>query len=551
MGQRDFILLHRLSYPPLVYLLSCFFFAIAGLKPVSALISIYVFCLVFLISLYLIGKRLGGEAGGIASMLLGLSSPYFIYFGERYFLDLPGTAMCLLCLYFLMKTEGFTKKKESVIFGITLALAQLTKWNCATFIVPPMLLILFLQCRKSLKASLTIVVSLAISAGMVFCYYLLGLASLKGENDSGGITALHYILFFSLCLAGITILEKLSKKAQPAEETPGKMPVISAIHGSLAVFIGQLPVYPFYLFGIKAYFTHFMHQKEFIASFNVNFQPVSYFLALTWAFPLALLFMAAGLVFMFFHREKLTEFMMILISLIAGYIFTIKTAPLDPRYFLTIYGLMAVLGGYWTGYLKKFSWVVVSIIALIPLSIFSNYFTGFPGLPVITRSPALVEKITPGSVLRPMPYGIMPPDRGDYHIKEVMTYINFNYSEKYRGKSPQDQIHIEQVITEKFRQFSDSNQLPQIRHDSLAFFMEYFGGRDDRFSSMDRPPEEVIKAVIRPIYIIVFYVDPEEIEEITGTLQKSSGRRAHLLCTFPIPEKRNSGLILVEPGEGF
>ena len=551
LGQRDFILLHRLSYPPLVYLLNCFFFAIAGLNPVSALLSIYVFSLIFLISLYLLGNRLGGEAGGIASMMLGLSIPYFTYFGERFFLDLPGSAICLLCLYFLLKTDGFMKKKESLIFGVTLALAQLTKWNCATFIVPPILAILLWKCRKSLKASATAIISLGVSAGLAFYYYFLGTASLKAENDTGRITILHYVIFISVCCAAIVILWKLSKKVQDSADTPEKDALSYSINGNLAIFIGQLPVYPFYLFGIKAYFTHFMHQKEFITSFNATMQPASYFFALTWSFPLALLLVSVGIIFMFFHREKLSDFGLIILSMITGYIFTIKSSPLDPRYFLTIYGLMAILGGYWTGYLKKLSWVVVGIISLMPVMIFSNYFTGIPHLPIILRSPPLVEQITPVSVLKPIPQGIMKPDNGDYRFKDLMDCIRNNYSDKYRGRSPQDLIHIELVITEGFRNFSEENHLSRIRHDSLAFALEYYGGRDDRFSSMDTIPDDVVKKVIRPVYIIVFYVNPEEIEEIRESLQKSSERASHLLCDYPIPGGRKAGVLMVEPGEGF
>lgn len=548
LGQREFALLHRLSFPPLVYLISCIFFGITGFSPLSALLSIYIFCLLFLISLYLLGERLGGAAGGIASLLLGLSSPYFIYFGERYFLDLPGAAMCLLCIYILLRTEGFNIKRESLLLGVTIGLAQLTKWNCAVFFVPPVLAVLFWKCMKSLKAAVIVIISLMISAIAAYYYYILGTDSIKAEDNTGNITILHYVIFMSVFVVGIIVLLLLSKNIQKRDDSPEKQALLSSINGSLSAFTGQLLVYPVYLFCIKAYFIHFLHQKKIIGTFNLTFEPLSFFFALTWNYPFALLLTTVGLVFVFFHKEKFLDLSLIIIAMAAGYILTVKTSSLDYRYYLTVYGLMAVMGGYWARSLRKFAWVYVFIISLIPIAVFSNYFTGIPHLPIVRGSPPLVKEITPGNILRPIPFGIMKPDKGNYHLKELIGCISDDYREKYRSKSSPDHIVIEQVITEAFEKFSQENGLPRIRHDALPFAMEYYRSRDDRFySSLRENPEETLRRVELPVYIIVYYVNPEEIYEMMDVLKTFSGRNFRQLCSYPLPGERKASVILAEP----
>ncbi len=262
---------------------------------------------------------------------------------------------------------------------------------------------------------------------MAYYYYILGITSIHVDNDYGGITYLHYIIFTSLSCIAIVILQVISKKVRKGEETPEKQALTSSINGSLAIFIGQLLVYPAYLFCIKAYFIHFQHQKEFISAFNKNFESISYFFALTWGYPLELLLVTVGLIFMIIHREKLSDLSLLIISIITGFIFTKISSPVDPRYFLTMYGLMAVIGGYWTGYLKKFSWIAVSVISIIPIMVFSNYFLGIPNLPIIDRSPPLAEEISAMTILKPFPWAIIKPDNSDYHLKEIIDCITDDY----------------------------------------------------------------------------------------------------------------------------
>ena len=543
-GNMEFAFLHRLSYPPLTYLVSCFFFMIFGLSPVTALLSQYIFCIVFLVSIYLLGEHFNNKIGGIASMALGLGIPYLLYFGERYFLDLPGAAMSLLALYFLLKTDSFKNTKMSVIFGFVLALAQLTKWNCAVFIIPSLIVLLLWNCRKNIKALGLLVFSLMISMLLAFYYYRLGMSSLTAGNDTGKITVYNYIHFLTVCSIMITgaiiLLKRLSRENEVMR---------SAVNTVLAVFIGQFFTYPVYLFGIKAYFTHFMHQKEFVVQFNRTFQPISYFLAFTWNYPLALLLTLTGLIFIFIKRDKFLDFILLLISLAAGYIFTAKSSPLDPRYYLAIYGITAVIGGYWVGWTKKAAIPITTVLLIYSTLPFTSYFFNFPQLPELKRAPALVEKISLKSLLKPVPLKPTPPDKGDYHPRDVMNTIITDYETTFKGKEPRVIIQVEQVVTQQFNEWTRKNNLPVIRRDTLAFIPEFYGQNAGQFSSRGYRPALEEKRLQHPVYFMIFHLDNEDLEEVKREISHVSSREPQVLESFDIPGERKISVIKIDADE--
>ncbi|MFA5090037.1 MAG: glycosyltransferase family 39 protein [Candidatus Omnitrophota bacterium] len=127
-------------YPPL------FFFTSASVNIifhnpnllVTRLANMLYFILL-IVSVYLIGKNVFGAAYGLLAATLVSLYPSIVGMSRIYTLDFPLTCVSAFGIYCLIKTDYFTKLRESVIFGIVLGLGILIKGQILFFIIGPFL----------------------------------------------------------------------------------------------------------------------------------------------------------------------------------------------------------------------------------------------------------------------------------------------------------------------------------------------------------------------------------------------------------------------------
>jgi len=129
-------------YPPLAYLVTLPFYLLAGPSLEAALASFFPFLLILLFSVYGTGKWLWNRQTGLLAALICLSSPMILLVTRDYLGEFPLAASVALAMYALVKSEGFTRWRESILFGFALGMGMMIKWTAWVFFLGPVLWIL-------------------------------------------------------------------------------------------------------------------------------------------------------------------------------------------------------------------------------------------------------------------------------------------------------------------------------------------------------------------------------------------------------------------------
>jgi 4-amino-4-deoxy-L-arabinose transferase-like glycosyltransferase len=141
------------AYPPIGYLSTSFFYSWLGVNLESAKLSHLPFWALLLVCLFGIGQRIGGRAGGLATLTLAVLSPQFLNFSRVYVLETPATALCALSLLLLLRSRRFASLPYALLTGLAVAAALLTKWTILPFlgfVALPSMVKAFLGSRRSL-----------------------------------------------------------------------------------------------------------------------------------------------------------------------------------------------------------------------------------------------------------------------------------------------------------------------------------------------------------------------------------------------------------------
>jgi 4-amino-4-deoxy-L-arabinose transferase-like glycosyltransferase len=125
-------------YPPLAYWIADVFYVVGqSTDPRIAVASQVPFLATLVLATYGIGARLWSGRVGVLSALFVATSPMVTSAFKDYMLDGPLVAMTALSLYLLIRTEDFSVRSYSLLFGLACGLAVLTKWSFAFAILLP------------------------------------------------------------------------------------------------------------------------------------------------------------------------------------------------------------------------------------------------------------------------------------------------------------------------------------------------------------------------------------------------------------------------------
>jgi hypothetical protein len=110
---------------------------VSGGDPDGAVLSLsIVFSTVLIFSLWILGRRLGGELAGFLAAFLGVSYPIIIEHSQIPMLDMPMTACVALVYTLFIASNRFLDRRASVYFGLALGFGMLTKENFFIFVIP-------------------------------------------------------------------------------------------------------------------------------------------------------------------------------------------------------------------------------------------------------------------------------------------------------------------------------------------------------------------------------------------------------------------------------
>lgn len=183
-------------YPPLFNFVSVPFLLMFGKHPNNANLANLIFFVILVLSVYGISKEYKNSSAGFFTILILLSFPRIISFSRTYTLDFALTAMVCLSIYFLIKAKNFTKRNETIFFGLTLALGMLTKWTFICFVIGPMIYIILSDLTRKngrkivTNAIISISIGIAISSVWYFgklagiLHKVLSVSGISGGNSS-------------------------------------------------------------------------------------------------------------------------------------------------------------------------------------------------------------------------------------------------------------------------------------------------------------------------------------------------------------------------------
>ncbi len=126
-------------YPPVYHLSALPFLSFYGFSLPSACLVNLFYLLILLWATYGIGKRLYNELTGLLSALLVSVYPFIVYMTNTFVIDLALTSMVTLGMYLYLRSEDFTKKWPSMLFGLACGTGVLVKWTYVFFLAGPLL----------------------------------------------------------------------------------------------------------------------------------------------------------------------------------------------------------------------------------------------------------------------------------------------------------------------------------------------------------------------------------------------------------------------------
>jgi hypothetical protein len=142
---------HIWIWPRLIYAVTLPVTVLFGLTPRVIIASNMIWLAVLLISLYRIGSGyLSAEAGFLSAAAASLF-PVTYGMTRGYGLDFPLMAAVALNIYWLMRTESFSRTRPSVVFGCTMGLGLLIKMQILIFLCGPILCALLLGARTACR----------------------------------------------------------------------------------------------------------------------------------------------------------------------------------------------------------------------------------------------------------------------------------------------------------------------------------------------------------------------------------------------------------------
>ena len=312
-------------WPPLAYLLTQPLYILFGVSTdVTSFTTTLWFALAILFT-YFIGRKLYGWRAGLLAAFVFSFYPAVYLQSRTYYVDMALTAMVLISLYCLLRTDAFRHRTASLVFGFALGLAALTK---NAFII------------------MTIGPALAVAA--------LALAS-------GGITAWRQLLSW-----------QPGQRLQPQAGDLAQRLLNMALAGVLVVLLAA----PWYLthLGILAFNAGEVTRDVHLANKPLIWYPLKFDEALLiWPYLLLLVGLAVGLL-------RIRRHWFVLLWLLSGVAIITMVTRQNVRYLLPVMPAAALLSAYWIVSLRSrlLRTALIGITALFQVALFFVMSWGAP-----------------------------------------------------------------------------------------------------------------------------------------------------------------------------
>lgn len=127
--------------PPLQFFVTSIFYRVFRTSKTTAVLSNLIWIYILIFSTFQIGWLIQNKHAGILAVVILLSFPMTLGMTRMYMTEVAETAMIAASILALIKSEGFSKKFGSIIFGICIGLGILTKGAYPVFIIGPLIIV--------------------------------------------------------------------------------------------------------------------------------------------------------------------------------------------------------------------------------------------------------------------------------------------------------------------------------------------------------------------------------------------------------------------------
>jgi 4-amino-4-deoxy-L-arabinose transferase-like glycosyltransferase len=353
-------------FPPLVNIIVTPFFALFGTNLVTARIAAQLFWIVFLISMYLIGKETEDEWSGIIVLCFAASSPHILNNSRNFFPDLPQAALSALSLLYLIKSKSFALKNYALLSGLFFGLAVLCKWSAVFSMAAPFMLYFALALFRERKNILFIIPMMFPVIMAALGYYLLYSNCSTGKADE--TQWFSYYSGFIIIPSLIIIVAMIFVKKLPA----CKDEFIERSSNAVLAFITVNIVSGWWFcWAVDGVLLKLKLDGMDIAAFTPQLSNFINFFISMFCSPLLWILPFAGILCLFTKRfpEKRINIIIIILSALFFILFCIKTTLYrDTRYVLFLVVFISILAGWGFVFTGRFKKAILSIVIIAALS---------------------------------------------------------------------------------------------------------------------------------------------------------------------------------------
>lgn len=537
--------LHQ-KYPPLIYVTAAAFMGIWGMSIKVALWSYLTFAIVLLFSLYGVGSYFGGKLGGIAVAAIGISNHFVMYMSHMFVPELPQTAMTALALYALLKTERFTRKGNSYLFGIALALAMLTKWSSAFYLLFPIAILVGCYAFRSWKTFLISILPVIPLSVMAVIYLQEGMKLFQINPGGNAPPPSWAIPVFVAVISSMLVLSfLLEKKILNWVGEQNREHAACLLTGIRALLIALLVCGVWYVYSIQGVVAKLRFQRqEVYQPMQPRNEPLilfslKHYLASYTNFPLPYyLFAIIGMLFAFLRKQKSLEFIVLFSMILSGVPLISATAPPAIFYILTVFFVLSVFAGYWIEYAWKLKYPLLILILLI--SIFSLIY------PVLNPKQKEALPLDLSLLDRNLALSDMTePDSYNYRIDEIIGDIQKYSLEINPGGRGNRPIPVGVFTTDSFTRSREKGR-SFVEPWVFPCFMRYRGMNYYFPFTIEREWDRRLREFRDDrMFIVLGYLDEGYPEKSVEYLKREFHREARIVTRYEIDKYRKMALLIV------
>ena len=175
--------LFTLPYPPFYQSVVAAFYAIFG-RSVDVAQSANLLAIgILLLATYGLGRTVLKPIPAAAAAIMVNFYPYLLWLSRETLIDYWLTSMVALAMWCLVRTNDFSDRKRSIVFGVVCGLGMLTKWTFVLFVGLPALW----AARKNVKNAVIAAGTAAVLAGYWYVHAIGALAQLFLINSAGAV----------------------------------------------------------------------------------------------------------------------------------------------------------------------------------------------------------------------------------------------------------------------------------------------------------------------------------------------------------------------------